>query len=256
MVPVYNEVGTIEKVVNEIIGYRSKDDKFILVNDGSNDGTEAIFEAWEEEGFFERHNITAISQPQNSGYGGALVAAFDKALEDPEPQYVLTMDCDLQHQPRDIPRFFGAPHVEILSASRYLNAGSAGIEAPPDRVAINRKISEELIARAKEELGEEWPLSDAFCGMKRYSRSFISAFLEFSETLDGPSRELLFGYGFPLPLWTFFLRLVKREKRSLLESFAEIAIERIYVTDDRSFGEALDQPERRYQYYQDCLKVG
>ncbi len=254
-VPIYNEADSIEQVVSEILSHKTDAEKLILIDDGSNDGTELIFQEWEKCGFFKQHEILAITQPQNTGYGSALIAAFEAALEIPSIEYLLTMDCDRQHQPADIPRFFQAPDAHIVSASRYLQDETAGITPPADRVAINQKITARLIEIAKEILGREWPLTDAFCGMKRYSRLFLTGFLSFYRQLPSEPARLMEGYGFPLPLWTFFLRWAAGAGISLDMAFRELAIARIYITDNRSFGEDLDFPQKRYDYYMRCLEI-
>ncbi len=80
-----------------------------------------------------------------------------------------------------------------------------------------------------------WGLTDAFCGFKAYR---VAA-------LDG-IRLAEPGYAMPLELWA-------RAYAAGLD-VREMPVERIYHDADRSFGEMLDDPERRFGYYMDVWK--
>lgn len=252
IVPVYNEAKSVKKVIESILKHKGGATKLILVQDGSQDGTEVILRALQEDGYFTKWGIEFIDFSENQGYGKALVAGFQKALLDKNTRYILTMDCDEQHQPEDLIQFLNAdPAVDIVSGSRYLEDLEKGIAAPKDRVQINHKLTEKYKNIAFSSLGESWPLTDSFCGMKRYSRNFLEAFVKETPKFDRPC----FGYGFPLLVWGFYLNWLKKTGRKLSESFGEIAIPKIYISDDRSFGENLDFPKKRYRYYLNCMKM-
>jgi dolichol-phosphate mannosyltransferase len=78
-----------------------------------------------------------------------------------------------------------------------------------------------------------WSLTDAFCGFKAYTADSLRRV-----TIDEP------GYAMPLEFWA-------RAWRAGL-TVCEMPVERIYFDHDRSFGEHLDDPELRLEYY---LKV-
>ena len=77
-------------------------------------------------------------------------------------------------------------------------------------------------------------LTDAFCGFKAYNVDVLST-LNISET----------GYAMPLELW------VQAACKKL--NVVEVAVPRIYLDENRSFGEQLDNPETRLQYYYDVM---
>lgn len=215
VIPVHNEAGTIQEVLDQVDRYF--DGEVIVVDDGSTDGTGAVLGA--------RDGITIIRFSENLGYGAALAAGFVVAREMGIEQLV-TMDCDGQHEPAMIPAFFEALDAggDIVSGSRYLPASERADVAPRDRRAINERIT----AIVNE--GTGWQLTDAFCGFKGYRLAALDG-LDFHE----------WGYAFPLEVWA------KAHRADL--DVREIAVPRIYLNVDRSFGEELDDPESRELYY-------
>jgi dolichol-phosphate mannosyltransferase len=137
------------------------------------------------------------------------------------------MDCDGQHEPRHITEFCDALTrcgTDMVSGSRYLpGSGSAG-RVPPDRRVVNTKITEMI----NEATG--WELTDAFCGFKAYRADALRR-VRIDET----------GYAMPLEFWA-------RAWRAGL-TLCELPVERIYMDHDRSFGQDLDDPDRRMAYY-------
>jgi dolichol-phosphate mannosyltransferase len=116
--------------------------------------------------------------------------------------------------------------VDIVSGSRYLPGSSAvGIVAPPERRALNLRITEQVNSVTG------WALTDAFCGFKAYRVEALDC-IKLTEA----------GYAMPLELWAKAWRCGLRVR--------ELSVERIYCDHDRSFGEMLDDPETRYAYYQ------
>ncbi|MDH4263501.1 MAG: glycosyltransferase family 2 protein [Spirochaetia bacterium] len=253
VVPVYNEAGTVKKVIDSILNHIDEHTKLILVQDGSDDGTEDILLELQRTEFFKNHNIDLINHNKNQGYGKALISGFKKSIEYQNANYIVTMDCDEQHQPEDLEKFFNFRHVDILSGSRYLQEVEKGLIAPADRVEINKKLTEKYKEIAANIFHEEWKITDTFCGMKRYDSSFIKSFLKTIPSTD--HYDSCMGYGFPMIVWNFYLHWLRFQKKSLNTSFDEVAIPKIYVSNDRTFGNDLDFPRKRYRYYLNCMKV-
>jgi len=215
LMPVYNEAETLSDVLAAV--RRHFDGEVIIVDDGSDDGTAELLA--------RRSDVVVVRLDRNCGYGCALRIGFDVARELCLEQ-VVTMDCDGQHEPAHIPEFLKALDQgwDIVSGSRYLPTSGASGEAPADRRAINARVT----ALVNEVTG--WSLTDAFCGFKAYRTEAL-----------GRIRLTEPGYAMPLELWA-------RAWRAEL-SVRELAVERIYCDRDRSFGAALDDPERRMAYY-------
>lgn len=90
LIPTYNNVGTVRRVVMETLGYC---DDVIVVNDGSTDGTREILAAIPE--------IDVVDYPKNAGKGAALKRGFRHAISRGF-RYAITLDSDGQHYPEDI----------------------------------------------------------------------------------------------------------------------------------------------------------
>ncbi|QDV25684.1 glycosyltransferase family 2 protein [Aureliella helgolandensis] len=215
--PVYNEEHYVDDVLREVSKYA---ENILVIDDGSSDGTAERLAAWKDV-HVERH-------PQNTGYGSALQTAFRYAIEQ-EYEYLITLDCDGQHQPKRLPQFLEACEgADIVSGSRYLKRYEGDSEPPTQRLKINRQITQQL----NETL--QLNLTDAFCGFKAYR-------VEALKRLDIKDN----GYAMPLEVW------VQAAMRGL--RVIEIPVPLIYLDLSRSFGGALDESEKRLQYYNQCI---
>jgi len=107
-IPAFNEEKTIAKVVLEAQRYS---DLVIVCDDGSTDLTSEIA---------EKLGAVVVRHERNVGYGAALRSLFSKALEF-SPEIVVTLDADLQHDPKCIPLLVKAlkeHNADIVIASR------------------------------------------------------------------------------------------------------------------------------------------
>ena len=73
--PAYNRYHTIYRVYNSLIAQTINDFEWIIVDDGSTDGTAALVEQWLEE---RKLNITFIRQT-NKGKFITLIETIEKA---------------------------------------------------------------------------------------------------------------------------------------------------------------------------------
>jgi len=216
-IPVYNEQKHVARVLERVLEHARH---VLVIDDGSNDATPAIL---------ARFPVEVVRHAENRGYGRSMQDAFRWAAVDGY-DWVVTMDCDEQHEPESIPDFLGAierDDVDVVSGSRYLNSGGAD-RPPPDRRAINGQITAELNGR----LG--LALTDAFCGFKAYR---VEAIRELDLQEDG--------YAFPMRFW---VRAVAAGLR-----IREIPIRLIYNDLNRSFGGPLDNPTVRLAHYRRVL---
>jgi glycosyltransferase involved in cell wall biosynthesis len=220
-IPVYNEERYVARVLDQVRLYINH---ILVVDDGSTDGTPAILE--------KQTDISVISHPENRGYGQSLADAFQFAL-DRNYAWLITMDCDEQHEPACIPRFVEAAAMDdadVISGTRYSNGHSVNGPAPKDRREINRLISNILNRR----LGLD--ITDAFCGFKAYR---VEALRHFRITVPG--------YAMPMQWWVQAARAALR--------IEELPVPLIYKDDSRHFGGALDNPVVRLRHYLEVFET-
>ena len=215
--PVYNEAPYVNAVLDEVRQYSPH---VLVVDDGSSDGTSEILA--------QRSDIQLVTHPRNLGYGAALSTAFRYASQH-HYDFLVTIDCDGQHEPQRIPRFVQAcGKVDVVSGSRYLKKYEGDSEPPAERKQINLQVTVELNRRL------ELSLTDAFCGFKAYRVQSLER-LRLTET----------GYAMPLELWVQAARTGLR--------IVELPVPLIYLDEDRSFGGALDDSDTRTKYYREVL---
>jgi len=102
VVLLYEEEASLQSLVDEVaLGLADVSYELILVNDGSQDGTEAVMDAICQE----HSNVIGIHLRRNYGQTAALQAGLTAA----QGEFVVYMDGDLQTDPRDI-----VPMVEKL----------------------------------------------------------------------------------------------------------------------------------------------
>lgn len=221
-IPVYNEERYIPKVLSEIAPLVGPAvDRVLVVDDGSTDGTPMEL---------AKHRVEVVRHAENRGYGHSMLDMFRLASFD-RFDWLITMDCDEQHEPAAIPDFVEAirsDDADVVSGSRYLRRSPHDDPPPGDRRTINRLMTEELNAR----LG--LAITDAFCGFKAYRTSAI-------ERLDLD----VDGYDFPMQFWP---QAVARGLR-----IREIPVRLIYNDPKRTFGGPLNDPERRIVVYRETL---
>ena len=95
--PVFNEVENLESFVEsvtEVMNSTNMSWELIIVDDGSNDGSSKILKK-----IGHQENIRSILLSKNYGQTTAIQAGFDNAVG----KYFVTLDSDLQNDPKDIP---------------------------------------------------------------------------------------------------------------------------------------------------------
>lgn len=222
-IPVFNERKYVGHVLRKV---RKFADQILLIDDGSSDGTGEYLENYVKC----RSDIHVLRHPENRGYGQSLIDAF--AWADARGfDWVITMDCDEQHEPERIPDFLRAIETDqwdLISGSRYMQEFTGNDAPPTDRRSINKFITSTLNDCYK------LKLTDAFCGFKAHRMSAMRQL-----KLDIP------GYAFPMQLWP---QVVAAKLR-----VTEIPVRLIYNDPNRHFGGQLDDPNNRMQHYLDVL---
>jgi dolichol-phosphate mannosyltransferase len=218
-IPVYNEEKYVQTVLDEVRRYA---DDILVIDDGSTDHTPLRL---------AEQPVEVIRHAENRGYGRSMQDMLRWARFDGF-DWLITMDCDEQHEPAAIPSFLEAiarDDSDVISGSRYL-VGTPLDDAPPeDRRSINRTITTELNQRLA--LG----ITDAFCGFKAYRVEPCAAL---TLSVDG--------YDFPMQFW------VQAAAHGL--RVEELPVRLIYNDPSRSFGGPLDNADRRLAHYTATLE--
>ncbi len=247
-VPLFNEEKYVTPVLREIrkytrasaLNHANIQTRVLVVDDGSTDASPAIL-----RDLALKNHIDLITHPENRGYGQSLIDAF-KYAHAHGYDWVITMDCDEQHEPCRIPLFIREclkNDADIISGSRYLQTADSDSIPPQDRRNINRVITDLLNSTlhltfaddaAHNRITTENAITDSFCGFKAHR---VSAMRQLHLTIPG--------YAFPMQFW------VQADAHHL--RIKEIPVKLIYKDATRHFGGILDDPSVRLQHYLEVL---
>ena len=121
IIPTYNEMGNIEKMIRKVFSLPHSFD-LLIIDDGSPDGTAQKIKELQQE-FANR--LFLIERSGKQGLGTAYIAGFNWALER-SYQYIFEMDCDFSHNPDDLLRLYDAcskDGYDLAIGSRYVKGG-------------------------------------------------------------------------------------------------------------------------------------
>lgn len=172
VVPMYNEEGNVFQLYREIkevsLGMINKNIlsgfEVVFVNDGSTDKTQ---EKLEELKKTEKEKVRVIWLRKNFGQTPALKAGFENAQGD----LIVTMDGDLQNDPRDIPRLIEKLNegYDVVSGWRHNRKDKF----------MKRIVSAIMNKTRKSVIGDE--LHDYGCSLKIYRRECLKDLELFGE---------------------------------------------------------------------------
>jgi dolichol-phosphate mannosyltransferase len=118
--PTYNERENIQRMLEALRGVLRDDDRVLVIDDRSPDGTGELADRLAAELGF----VDVLHRGEKEGLGPAYVAGFRHALAD-GAELVLEMDCDFSHDPADVPRLIAAAEggADVVLGSRYVAGG-------------------------------------------------------------------------------------------------------------------------------------
>src|SRR5919199_901775 len=108
-------------MLRALAGVLGPDDRVLVIDDNSPDGTGEIAERLARE----LGQVDVLHRERKEGLGPAYLAGFRRALAD-GAELVLEMDCDFSHDPADVPRLIAAVDAgaDLALGSRYVPGGS------------------------------------------------------------------------------------------------------------------------------------
>lgn len=116
IIPVYNEVRTINQIINKVLNVKIQYKEIIIVDDHSTDGTKK-----ELENYKNNNLLKILHHKKNKGKGACLITAIPYLTGD----YVIIQDADLEYEPNDFVHFIRLinknPEIKVMFGSRVLN---------------------------------------------------------------------------------------------------------------------------------------
>ena len=113
IVPVYNEVQTIEELLRRVLA-APFEKQVVVVDDGSTDGTVEVLERWEGHA-----QVELLRHSKNRGKGAAIRTGLEHAVG----RFTIIQDGDLEYHPEDYPRLIEpllSGEAQVVYGSRYL----------------------------------------------------------------------------------------------------------------------------------------
>jgi glycosyltransferase involved in cell wall biosynthesis len=141
LIPAYNEEGAVGGVIEEVHGVLPGV-AVLVVDDCSEDGT---------VGRARQAGAQVLSLPYHLGLGGCVQAGYRLAFE-LGYDYVIRVDGDGQHDPRDIPRILSAlerEKCEMVIGSRFIDGNSEHTSAARGAaIVFFRAVLRPILGRA------------------------------------------------------------------------------------------------------------
>lgn len=123
IIPTYNEIENIESIIGAVASLDADLD-ILIVDDGSPDGTAAKVKELQLGKFASQLHL--IERKGKLGLGTAYITGFRFALSK-DYQYVIEMDADFSHNPKDVPRLIekckSEASIGMVVGSRYVKGG-------------------------------------------------------------------------------------------------------------------------------------
>jgi dolichol-phosphate mannosyltransferase len=161
-VPVFNEAENLpllHQAIVDVVGPAKIDTEILLVDDGSTDGSWQAIQSL----VAKDPRVRGLKFRKNCGE----TAASDAGLRTARGQYVMTMDADLQNDPKDIPKFLEAlaKGPDCVCGTRVADRGRGDsfVKVASSRIAnwVRNKLSDEQI-------------SDAGCTYRAFRRECVA----------------------------------------------------------------------------------
>jgi glycosyltransferase involved in cell wall biosynthesis len=163
VIPAYNPGPIVTSVVSEV---SKKVNRVILIDDGSDAENKLYIEECKR---FE--NVKSILFHSNQGKGYALIRGFEEALM-LNPDYILTIDADGQHNPAEIKKF-----KMLVSGQRHSFDLAIGTRKKKSNMPFRSKLGNILMSKLVEIIFDK-PFEDTQSGFRMLSSAFAGEVLQ------------------------------------------------------------------------------
>ncbi|CAN5447271.1 polyprenol monophosphomannose synthase [soil metagenome] len=186
IIPTYNELENIQAIIAAVFA-QPKDFHLLIVDDGSPDGTAQIVKKLQATYNKEHTILHLIERSGKQGLGTAYIAGFRFGLEKGY-DYMLEMDADFSHDPKDLNRLYivcAEGGVDLSIGSRYVT-GVNVVNWPMSRVLLSyfASVFVRMVTGMK--------IQDTTAGFVCYKRKVL-------ETIP-LNKVKLIGYGFQIAM--------------------------------------------------------
>jgi dolichol-phosphate mannosyltransferase len=163
VVPTYNERENLPVLVDGLMQHANV--RVLVVDDNSPDGTGRIADALTAA---NPGRVDVIHRTGPRGFGRSYLEGLARAVQEPV-DLVCQMDCDLSHDPRQLPDLIGAAaNADVVIGSRYIPGGRI-VNWPPRRRVLSRWAN--VYLRAITRLGAR----DCTSGYRCWRRDALAA---------------------------------------------------------------------------------
>lgn len=197
IIPTYNERENIQPIIDAVFSLPVKF-HVLIVDDSSPDGTSDIVEDLQDIYNTGEDRLHLLKRQGKQGLGTAYIAGFHYAIQK-NYEYILEMDADFSHDPKDLVRLYHACFKEgadVSIGSRYAT-GVNVVNWPMGRVLIS------YFASSYVRTITSMPIKDTTAGFVCYKRTVL-------ETI--PLDDIKFvGYAFQIEMkflaWKYGFKL-------------------------------------------------
>lgn len=197
IIPTYKERENVKAIIEAVFA-QAKDFDVLIVDDNSPDGTAEIVESLQKIYNDQTTRLHLLKRPGKQGLGTAYIAGFHYAI-DKGYDYLLEMDADFSHDPKDLIQLYNTcalQGADLSIGSRYAT-GVNVVNWPMGRVLLS------YFASMYVRLITTMPIADTTAGFVCYRRKVL-------ETI--PLDEIKFvGYAFQIEMkfitWKFGFKL-------------------------------------------------
>jgi len=167
IIPTYNEKENIENIISAVFSLPQSFD-ILIIDDGSPDGTADIVKRLQK---MNPEQLFLVQRAGKQGLGTAYIAGFKWALER-DYQYVIEMDADFSHPPKDLINLYNActEDADLAIGSRYVNNLVSVVNWPISRILMSYFASKyvQIITGLK--------IKDTTAGFVCYRRKVLETF--------------------------------------------------------------------------------